>query len=191
MTDNSSIHRVMQDLVDLAELQMQLLAVDSQEAKRKMTRAIGLSLVAVTLAGSALTVLIAGLGVFLHESSDLSVGLSLLLVAVAVFLVVGVMLWIALRAVGSASASMKETQSEFVENLRWLKATLLSPRTSARNRFRRESFHSGDHSGNHAGDDAAGNRAHQHHSSTQDKFDADVAFVGSRGGTSNATQASH
>lgn len=184
MTDPSSIQRVMRDLLDLAELQMQLLAVDSEAAKRKLTGAVGASLVAVTLGGSALTVLIAGLGVWVHEVSELSVGVSLMLVAVAVFLVVAVLLWVALRAIHSAAASMKEVRSEFAENLRWLKATLVSPGTSARNRLRRESFDPVDDPDVNR---FAGDRRGRNAPTDPDAAAAEAAFVASRGGTSNAT----
>ncbi|MCC9642033.1 phage holin family protein [Rhodopirellula sp. JC740] len=140
MSSNSSIQNVLRDVLDLCELQMQLLSVDAQAAKRKLTTAVIFSVVSMALAGSALTVLMIGLGFVLGELSELSTGASLSIVAVVFFAVVGVFLFIAAKAVQAAAQAMSETKSELAENVRWLKATMLSPSTSARNQLRRESF---------------------------------------------------
>jgi len=140
MERDSSIRRVVRDIVDLFELQMQLLSVDAQSAQRKLNRAIGSGVTALVLAGSALTVLMFGAGFALHELTELTVGVSLLIVSGVIFLFVLGLLFAAYRAILAAAASMSETKSEFTENLRWLKATLLAPETSVRNQLRDESF---------------------------------------------------
>ncbi|MGB7327313.1 MAG: phage holin family protein [Rubripirellula sp.] len=139
-SNQSSFQRVTQDVLDLFELQMQLLSVDSQDAKRKLTTAVACGAIAATLAGSALTVVMLGGGVLLGETTGLSTGGSLLIVGAAVFAVVAILGWVALSAIKKAASAMSETKSEFTENLRWLKATLVSPKTSPRNQIRRESF---------------------------------------------------
>ncbi len=136
-TNQSSFQRVTQDVLDLFELQMQLLSVDSQEAKRKLTTAIACGAIAATLAGSALTVVMIGGGFLLGELTGVSSGGSLLMVSGAVFAVLG---WIAFSAIKNAASAMSETKSEFTENLRWMKATLISPKKSPRNQLRRDSF---------------------------------------------------
>ncbi len=136
----SSFQRVVQDVLDLMELQMELLSVDSQEAKRKLTTAAICGTAAATLAGSALTIAMIGGGFVLSETTELSSGISLLIVSGGVFVVVGVLGAIALAAIKRAASSVSETKSEFAENLRWLKATIISPKTSPRNQLRRESF---------------------------------------------------
>lgn len=140
MDTTSSIQKVVGDIVDLCELQMQLLSVDSQAAKRKLTRAIACGTAAATLAGSALTVVLVGLGFVIDELTDLSTGAGLLIVGAATFAIVIALLVVSLIAVRAAAAAMSESTSEFAENLRWLKATLVSPQTSPRNRMRRETF---------------------------------------------------
>lgn len=140
MSQTSSIRRVARDIIDLCELQLQLLSVDSQAAKRKLTKAAVYVGVAITLGGSSLTILLGGLALSLAESTPLSTGISLLIVSLAFIAVVVVLLFAALAAAKSASSLMSQTKSEFAENVRWLKATLLAPDTSARNQFRRESF---------------------------------------------------
>ncbi|WP_372725067.1 phage holin family protein [Novipirellula sp.] len=136
----SSFQRVTEDVLDLFELQMQLLSVDSQAAKRKLSKAVACGGIAIALAGSALTVLMIGSGFLLSELTELTAGASLLIVGAVFFAIVALLGWIALKAVSGAAAAMSESKSEFAENLRWLKATLVSPKTSPRNQIRRDSF---------------------------------------------------
>lgn len=140
MNTPSAFNQVARDVLDLFELQLQLLSVDSQEARQKAVRAIALMAAGATFAGSALTVALGGAGLLLHELSGWSMGGSLLAVAAAVFVLVAAMLYTALSAINAASAALSETKSEFVENLKWLKAVLVKPETSARNQIRSESF---------------------------------------------------
>lgn len=136
----SGFRRVIRDCIDLAELQFQLLSVDSQEARRKGSAAVALGGVAIALGASMLTVLLIGFGFLLHEQTQLSTGVSLLIVCGITFVLIGVLGWFAYRFVRTAAAALAETKSEFAENLRWIKATILAPETSARNQLRSESF---------------------------------------------------
>ncbi|MDA8744320.1 phage holin family protein [Rubripirellula amarantea] len=139
-TQQSSFQKVTQDVLDLFELQLELLSVDSQEAKRKLVRAGIFGGLAATIAGSALTVVMIASGLLLGEFTELSIGGAMLVVSVAFFVLVAVLGWIALTLTKAAASAMSETKSEFAENLRWLKATLVSPNSSARNQLRRETF---------------------------------------------------
>ncbi|PHQ32959.1 phage holin family protein [Rhodopirellula bahusiensis] len=140
MPNNASIQKVLRDVLDLCELQWQLLSVDAQAAKRKLTSAAIFTSIAVALAGSALTVLLIGFGFLLDELTELSTGGALVTLAVTTFVIVGVLMFIAAKAIQAATDAMAETKSELSENVRWLKATMISPSTSARNQMRRESF---------------------------------------------------
>lgn len=140
MNTNSGFGRVTRDVLDLVELQMQLLSVDSQEAKRKAVRAILFAAVGATLAGSALTTAMVGGGFLLHELADWTVGASLLTIAAATLALVIVLLVAAMHAVKTAAAAMSETKSELAENLKWIKAVIISPQTSPRNQLRSENF---------------------------------------------------
>ncbi|EGF24546.1 hypothetical protein RBWH47_00093 [Rhodopirellula baltica WH47] len=140
MPNNASIQKVLRDVLDLCELQLQLLSVDAQAAKRKLTSAAIFTAIAVALAGSALTVLLVGFGFLLDELTELSTGGALVTLAVATFVLVGVLMLVAAKAIQAATAAMAETKSELAENVRWLKATMISPSTSPRNQMRRESF---------------------------------------------------
>ncbi|TWU25123.1 hypothetical protein Pla52o_14210 [Novipirellula galeiformis] len=136
----SSFQRLSQDVIDLFELQWELLSVDAQEAKRKLVRAAICGGIAATLAGSALTVVMIGTAFLLAEMTQLSNGGALLIAGGVFFSIVALLGWIAAVALQSAAAAMSESKSEFSENLRWLKATLVNPDTSPRNQIRRESF---------------------------------------------------
>ncbi len=117
---NTSFRQVVRDVVDLCELQLQLLSVDSQEARRKSIRAAVLAGIAVTLIGSMLTALLIALGFIVHENVGLTVGMSILAVCGVVASGAAMMLVIAAKLLKAAAASMGETKSEFTENLRWL-----------------------------------------------------------------------
>ncbi|MCC9601748.1 phage holin family protein [Stieleria sp. JC731] len=136
----SPMRAVIRDVIDLMELQWQLLSVDSQAARRKLTVAMVAGTAAVTLAGSALTVLLVGLGFLLRDLTALTAGASIVVVSVLAFITVGALLWYAAKAMVKASEAMNESKSEFVESLKWLKATLVSPSHSARNQIRAEDF---------------------------------------------------
>ncbi|KAA1261336.1 hypothetical protein LF1_38830 [Rubripirellula obstinata] len=136
----SGFRRVIRDCIDLAELQFQLFSIDSQEARRKASTAAALAGTAAALGASVLTVLLVGFGFLLHEQAELPVGVSLLIVCGVSLFLIAILVWSAIRLIRTATTAMAETKSELAENLRWIKATILTPETSARNRFRSDSF---------------------------------------------------
>lgn len=142
MNHVSNFQRVIHDVIELAELQWQLFAVDSQSAKQKIGQAVAISAIAMTVSASALTVLIAGLGLLLYDFAGLPVSVSLIIAAVVVFAISGILLFVAFKHVKTAGQAIKESKSELAENMRWLKATLVSPYESPRNQIRSESFRS-------------------------------------------------
>ncbi len=140
MSTESSFNRVARDVMDLVELQMQLLSVDADQARQRMTRAIACGGVAATLSIATLTILLAGSSLLLAEQTQLSYGGSFMIVAFAMLAIVSALTVVAINATKAAADAMNETKSEFAENLRWLKATLVKPSTSPRNTMRSESF---------------------------------------------------
>ncbi len=136
----SGFRQVIRDCFDMFELQIELLSVDSQEARRKAGFAIVLGGTAAGLGASMITVLMIALGFVLHEQAEFTVGVSLLIVCGAAAAVMVALAGIALWLLRGASTALAEAKSEFAENLRWIKATILSPDASARNQLRAESF---------------------------------------------------
>jgi len=132
--------RVISDIVDLCELQIQLLSVDSQEAKRRGVKAIiCLALAAIITLTAAITAMI-GLGFVLHEQYDFTVGQALLIVSGSGILIALVAAFLGAKLIGKANESLSEVKSEFAENMRWIKGVVLKPDQSPRNQLRRETF---------------------------------------------------
>ncbi|MEZ6090194.1 MAG: phage holin family protein [Pirellulaceae bacterium] len=140
MSTRSDLGRVARDVIDLFELQMQLFSVDSQEARRKAVKGIVYLAIAIPLAGSALTAAMIGGGFLLHELAEWSIGASMLTIAAVTFVIVLALLIATASVTKSAGSAMEESKSEFVENIKWIKAILVSPKTSARNQLRAEDF---------------------------------------------------
>lgn len=136
----NGFEQVLSDILDLAELQMQLLSVDSQEARRKVSKALMLASFAVPLSSAMFTVALFGIGYVLHETLEWSLGASMLTASAITALFILILVLVAFNLIRTAATAMQETKSEFVESLRWIKATIISPKTSARNQIRRESF---------------------------------------------------
>jgi len=136
----NGFEQVLSDIFDLAELQMQLLSVDSQEARRKVSKALMLASFAVPLSSAMFTVALFGIGYVLHETLGWSLGASMLTASAITALFILILVLVAFNLIRTAATAMQETKSEFVESLRWIKATIISPKTSARNQIRRESF---------------------------------------------------
>lgn len=140
MNMQSSITKVIRDIIDLIELQFQLFSIDAQKAKRASTRAAVFAVGAAALLTPAVTVLLLGLGVLIGELTQWTIGVSVLVVGAISCVIVGVMAMVALHTLGRVSGAMNESKSELVENLKWLKATLVTPSTSPRHQIRSESF---------------------------------------------------
>ena len=136
----NGFEQVLSDIFDLAELQMQLLSVDSQEARRKVSKALMLASFAVPLSSAMFTVALFGIGYVLHETLEWSLGASMLTASAITALFILILVLVAFNLIRTAATATQETKSEFVESLRWIKATIISPKTSARNQIRRESF---------------------------------------------------
>lgn len=140
MASESGINRVVRDVADLFELQMQLLSLDGRIAGEKAIRAAVMASVGLAILGSALTTLLIALGYLLHEGLEWSVGLSLLAVAIVATLVAGVFALVAYFAAKRAFAALGETTSEFSQNLKWIKGVIVKPESASRHPNRAESY---------------------------------------------------
>ncbi|QEG40761.1 phage holin family protein [Roseimaritima ulvae] len=142
MSNESAFKRVARDVTDLFELQMQLFAVDSQEAMRRVVKAVVLISVAAVISLAVVITLVLAAGWGVHEFTEWPLSLSMLTAAGGALLLGGLLGWMGYAALQRALALLNEPKRELTENLRWLKATILAPETSPRNQLRRESFHS-------------------------------------------------
>lgn len=123
----SGMHRVFSDVVDLALLQLQLLAVDGREAGRRGLGAILYLGLAAALLVSTATVALFGFGWVLHEIARWPLGWSLLAVAGLALLLVLAILGLAYLSIKNAASAMQEVGAEFADNLEWLRAVAGSP----------------------------------------------------------------
>lgn len=137
---SGGFHRVMQDVIELCELQWQLLAVDGEEAKRRGVKGIALLVCGALVLLAAFNALVIGVGYLLHEYFEFSIGIGIVISCGAFFVLALISCLLGARSLGKANESLAETKREFAENVRWIKSVVLSPRTSARNQLRRESF---------------------------------------------------
>lgn len=140
MSNESGFKRVARDVTDLFELQMQLFAVDSQEAMRKAVKAVVLIGIAAAVTLATMTTLVMAAGWGLHEYSGWPLSLSLLSAGIGGLVISGLIAFVGVVALRRALALIAEPKRELTENLKWLKATILAPSTSPRNQLRRESF---------------------------------------------------
>ena len=135
----SGFRQVMADVLELAELQARLLAVDGQEAGRRSAKAGAAAAVALVLLLAATTTALTGLGYVLYEQLEWSIGVSLLVVAAVAVAMSGIAGAVAYVMLRRAAGSMKESTSELSENLKWVREVLTRP-DSPRNRIRADSF---------------------------------------------------
>lgn len=137
---STSATRLLGDIIELFELQWQLFAVDSAEAKQKSTKAIIFLALAFVAAMAGLMSAVLGIGWSLQEMTALSAGLSFLIVSGITLLTAAGLAVVALKSLSNANESLSETKREFGENIKWLKGVILHPKTSPRNQIRHASF---------------------------------------------------
>jgi len=136
----SSFQRVMSDIADLCELQMQLLSLDSQLAKRRAIKAVVFLLVAGIVAFCAFVVAAVAVGYLIHEQLQWPLSASMATAGLIFLVLAGLSGWLGSRQIGKANAALSETKRELSENVRWIKSVMLAPKTSPRNQLRREDF---------------------------------------------------
>lgn len=140
MNQPSGFRRVVRDVADLCELQIELLAVDGKVATRRSGIAIALLLISAIFALAAITAAVIALAALLHENAHWTISSSLL-AAAGIAAAAGILFTIiGLIVLRKALSALDETRSEFAENLRWIKAVVVAPETSPRAQVREDSF---------------------------------------------------
>jgi hypothetical protein len=146
MNQPSGFRRVVRNIADLCELQVQLLAVDGKVAAgRGGTAAVVLTIAAIFGFSAVVTSLLA-LASLLHEQAAWTVSSSLLAAAGVAAVIGGLFTLFGTIFYKKAMSAFDETRSEFAENLRWLKAAV-APETSPRAQANENSFRSYSSSG--------------------------------------------
>jgi uncharacterized membrane protein YqjE len=115
---------LIEDVVELAELQVQLVSVDVREATSQATRPILAVLAGVSLALGAIPVLLLSIGWMLVHRAGLPEDAAFALTSVAGFLIAGALAWLGWRNLNSTLTVLSRSKSELTENIRWIKDAL-------------------------------------------------------------------
>ncbi len=140
MDQPTGIRRVVRDVADLCELQLELFAVDGKQATRRSVAALALLLIALVFGFAAITAAVFASAHWLHESAEWAMSTSLLAaggIAASIGVLLAIVSWV---FISKAMSALDETRSEFAENLRWIKAAVVAPETSPRAQVRKDSF---------------------------------------------------
>lgn len=127
MNQLTGIRRVVRDVADLFELQLELLAADSKELTRRSSAAIAMVLIALVFGLAGVTAATFALAWSLHESAAWTISSSLIAAAGIAALIAGILVILAWHLFKKAASALNESRGEFTENLRWIKAAIVSP----------------------------------------------------------------
>jgi hypothetical protein len=123
---------LLHDVVSLAELQTQLVAVDARESMQKAQTPLIMFGIGAVLGLGSIPVLLMAIGqafvYFFHWHEALGYLVSGLLGAI----VAGVLMWLAYRTIDDVIGVFKRSQAELVENIRWIKYALTRGRRPPR-----------------------------------------------------------
>ena len=120
----SSTRMLVRDTVELAELQLQLFAADGREMARKSAPPVLTVVAGVTIAMSALPMLLVGLAYALVELAGFPVWVAMLSSAVVGFLIGGVAVIVGLRWLRPQLEIWRRSADELKENVEFLKGSL-------------------------------------------------------------------
>jgi uncharacterized membrane protein YdjX (TVP38/TMEM64 family) len=112
------------NLVTLGELQAKLAACDLRESAARAAVPVGLTTLGALLITAALPVALIGAADLLASATGLSVGVSLLLCALASCLLGALIAFLAGRTIGRSFESFRRSNDEFSRNLAWVKTVL-------------------------------------------------------------------
>jgi len=140
-SNNGSAEGVVESIADLgnniatlAELQLQLAALDWQESTAKAMLPLGACLVSLTLLLGSVPVLIGGLALFIAATWNFSVGLTLLSTALVLMILAGIVVAVAGRRLGTAMAGFRRSQEELTRNVAWIRTVLVHSGRAASSR---------------------------------------------------------
>lgn len=122
-----SVSGLAHDVIALAELQVQLLAVDLRDSRARAVLPVALLVSGVLLALGAMPVLLLGIGWLLVRQAGWTEGAAFLTVGGGAILLAAAIAWIGSRKLQSAIEVLARSCGELSENVQWLKQTLNRP----------------------------------------------------------------
>ncbi|QDU37173.1 hypothetical protein Mal4_14820 [Maioricimonas rarisocia] len=117
------------DLISLAELQAQLVAVDMRESYSRSVVPAILIVGALLLALGAMPVILLGIGWALVNLAGFGEGAAFLLVSVVAIGIAGLAGWWGVQKLKTAFQVLTRSRQEFAENVWWVKQALLRQQT--------------------------------------------------------------
>lgn len=112
------------DVATLAALQSKLAAADMRESLHKAAPAIGGLVVLVLLLVAGMTVLVAGLALWLAEAQQLRPAFALIAMGLGSLVVAALGGWFCARWLGSSFSTFRRSFEELERNVAWIKTTL-------------------------------------------------------------------
>lgn len=122
-----SVSGLAHDVIELAELQAQLLALDLRDSGSRAAPPVALLVSAVLLALGSMPVLLLGIGWLLVRQAGWTEGAAFLSVGGGAVLLAAATAWIGSRRLQSAITILTRSTQELSENIQWLKQTLKRP----------------------------------------------------------------
>lgn len=112
------------DLTRMADLQLQLLSLDVKQFWSRARTALFISCLAGTAVLGAIPVLLFGVAGQLEQFAGVTPEIAKLMVGAVVLFGGAVTMWFSLRRIGEAAASLKRSQDEMSQNLKWVRDAL-------------------------------------------------------------------
>jgi len=123
---------LMYDVVSLAELQTQLLAVDARESVQRAQSPLIMFGIGAVLGLGSIPVLLLALGQAFVYFFQWHEALAYLISGLIGAAIAGVLMWLAYRGIGDVIGVFKRSQTELAENIRWIKYALTRGRRPPR-----------------------------------------------------------
>ena len=120
----SNLAALGRDLARMADLQLQLLSLDVKQFWSRARTGLFVSCLAGTAVVGAIPVLLFGVAGLLERFAGLTPEIARLIVGAVVLLGGAVTMWFSLRRIGEAAASLKRSQEEMSQNLKWIRDAL-------------------------------------------------------------------
>jgi uncharacterized membrane protein len=112
------------NLAMLASLQGRLFGADAKDAASSAAPGIGAVALAYFLVSGAMTVALAGAGLWVAQAAGWSMGLGLLAVAGVAIVVAGLLALFGLRRIQKSGASFRRSKEELERNIAWVQTVL-------------------------------------------------------------------
>ncbi len=120
----SSFGAVLHDVTELVELQCQLIALNSREAKATAMRAVMLGTLASGLFAVAALFSLGAVALALYEYTELRMWSAFAIVGVGSLVLSAALGWGASAALKHCGTAWRASKQELAENVRWLKRSL-------------------------------------------------------------------